>query len=345
MGVDLGDLAVKHPITLDSLSGKIIAIDSYNILYQFLSSIRQEDGRPLMDFKGNITAHLSGLFYRTAKLIENGIKPVYVFDGKPSKLKEKTIAERVEAKKLAAQKWKEALDEGRMDDAKKYAQGSSKLTLEMVGECKKLLEAMGVPIVQAPTEGEAQASMMVQKGLAYAAGSQDYDCLLFGAPTLVRNLSITGRRKVPRQERFILVEPEEIRIKETLSLLGLTREQLIWLGLLLGTDFNDGVKGVGPKTALKIIKQNKTLEDVLAYAKTKYNYEFEVEPNEVIDLFLNPKYAEVEPPKWNNSNIDAVSKLLVEDHDFSADRVQNTLVALEKILKERGAQSKLDQWF
>ncbi len=345
MGVDLGDLAIKHTISLDTLSGKIIAIDSYNVLYQFLSSIRQEDGRPLMDFKGNITAHLSGLFYRTAKLIENGIKPVYVFDGKPSKLKERTIAERVEAKKLAAEKWKEAIEDGRLIDAKKYAQGSSKLTLEMVQECKKLLCAMGIPVVQAPGEGEAQACTMVQKGLAYAAGSQDYDCILFGTPVLVRNLSITGRRKIPRQERFIIVEPEEIYLKETLSSLSLTREQLIWLGLLLGTDFNEGVKGVGPKTALKIIMQNKTLQDVLSYVKTKYNYEFEVEPNEVIDLFMNPKYTDVDAPKWLDPDMDAVTKILVDEHDFSADRVQKTIEDLKKILKERGAQSKLDQWF
>ena len=345
MGVDLGDLAVKHTMTLDSLSGKIIAIDSYNILYQFLSSIRQEDGRPLMDFKGNITAHLSGLFYRTSKLIENGIKPVYVFDGKPSNLKAKTIAQRVEAKKLAAEKWKDAIEEGRMDDAKKYAQGSSKLTLEMVEECKKLLSAMGVPTVQAPGEGEAQASIMVEKGLAYATGSQDYDVLLFGSPILVRNLSITGRRKVPRQERFIVVEPEQINLKETLASLELTREQLIRLGLLLGTDFNEGVKGVGPKTAFKIITQTKNLQEMVAYVKTKYNYDFEVELTEVIDLFMNPKYNDVENPKWNEPDIDAVTKILVDDHDFSADRVQSTMVNLQKILKERGAQSKLDQWF
>ncbi len=171
MGVDLGDLAVKHTISLQSLSGKAIAIDAYNMLYQFLASIRQPDGTPLMDHKGNVTGHLSGLFYRTCKLIENGIKPIYVFDGKAHSFKERVKEERAEVKKAAEKKWKEALELERYAEAKKYAQATSRLTPEMAEESKLLLEAMGVPVVQAPSDGEAQAAVMVRKGIAHATAS------------------------------------------------------------------------------------------------------------------------------------------------------------------------------
>jgi len=345
MGVDLGDLAVKRTISLDSLSGKTLAIDAFNTLYQFLASIRQEDGTPLMDYRGNVTAHLSGLFYRTTKFLENGIRPVYVFDGKASPLKGRVQEERAETKMAAKKKWEAALEQGRYDEAKKFAQATSRLTSGMVEESKLLLAAMGVPSVQAPSDGEAEAALMVRNGLAYATASQDYDALMFGSPVLVRNLSITGRRKVPRQDRYVMVEPEEISLKETLGSLGMTQDRLIFIGLLLGTDFNEGVKGVGPKTALKIVKETKTLDDVVAYVKAKYDYEFEVDPEEVLHLFLSPPYAEPGQLKWSEPDADAVTKLLVREHDFSEDRVGNVLAQLQKVLKEKGSQSKLGQWF
>ncbi len=345
MGVDLGDLAVKHTISLDSLTGKTLAIDAFNMLYQFLASIRQEDGTPLMDYKGNVTAHLSGLFYRTSKLLESGIRPVYVFDGKASALKGRVQEERAETKKVAKKKWEAALEQGKYEEAKKFAQATSRLTPGMVEESKKLLAAMGVPSVQAPSDGEAEAALMVQNGLAHATASQDYDALMFGSPVLVRNLSITGRRKVPRQDRYIMVEPEEINLQETLASLGITRDRLIFIGMLLGTDFNEGVKGVGPKTALKIVKETKTLDDVIAYVKQKYEYEFEVDAEEVLHLFLSPPYQDPGKLAWSAPDAESVKRILVQEHDFSEDRVGNTLAQLEKILKEKGAQSKLGQWF
>lgn len=346
MGVDLGDLAVKHTISLDSLSGKIIAVDAFNVLYQFLASIRQEDGTPLMDFKGNITAHLSGLFYRSTKLIENGIKPIYVFDGKRTKLKGKTMEQRAKAKQIAKEKWERALAKGELKEAKKFAQATSRLTPEMADETKELLDYMGIPWVQAEGEGEAQAALMVQEGAAYAVASQDFDSLLFGAPVLVRNLSITGRRKVPRQDRFIMIEPEEIRLKETLKELGITREQLINIGILTGTDFNEGVYRVGPKTALKIVKEHKKLDDVEKYVKEKYNYEFEVNPKEIFDLFMKPKKKKT-PSKfrWGNVDIGNIEELLVKRHDFSEDRVRKTTENLIKSFEEKGKQKDLGQWF
>ncbi|MFH1394303.1 MAG: flap endonuclease-1 [Candidatus Micrarchaeota archaeon] len=346
MGVDIGDLAVKHTVSLQSLSGKAVAIDAFNVLYQFLASIRQEDGTPLMDFKGRVTAHLSGLFYRTSRFVENGMKPIYVFDGKPSLMKEKTRAERSEIKKIAEEKWKKALEDERLEDARKYAAGTSRLTPEMVEECKVLLDGMGIPYVQAPGEGEAQAAVMVEKGIAYATASQDYDAMLFGSPILLRNISITGRRKVPRQDRYIMVEPEEIRLQETLLELGIDRKKLIMLGILLGTDFNDGVRRVGPKTAIKIVREVKSLKGMASYVKEKYDYEFDVDPEDVMNLFLKPHYAPVRKKlKWGDTKKDDVMKLLVEEHDFSEERVGRTIDGMVKTMKESSAQSKLGDWF
>ena len=346
MGVDLGDLASKHSISLDALSGKIIAIDAFNVLYQFLASIRQEDGTPLMDFSGNVTAHLSGLFYRNSKLIKNGIKPVYVFDGGSPEFKQKTKEKRAVAKKAAEAKWKKALEEHKLEEARMYAQGTSRLTNEMVQEAKHLLNAMGIPYVQAPSEGEAQAAIMVQKGIAYAAASQDYDALLFGSPLLIRNLSITGKRKVPRQDRFVMIEPEQIRLSETLAGLGITREKLVWLGLLVGTDFNKGVFRVGPKKALKIVKEYESAQEMLAFVREKYNYEFEVDFDTLVDFFMNPGYAEVDEKfRFGDVDQDKVKSILVEKHDFAPERVEKVLSDIVESFREKGAQKKLDDFF
>ncbi len=346
MGVDLGELAVKHTISLESLAGKAIAIDAFNTLYQFLASIRQEDGTPLMDFKGRITAHLSGLFYRTARLVENGIKPIFVFDGIPPKFKRRTTEQRAKNKQEAEAKWKKALEEERYEDAKKYAQATSRLTQDMIDESKQLLDAIGIPYVEALSEGEAQASWMVRQGVAYAASSQDYDSILFGSPILIRNITITGRRKIPRQDRYILIEPEEIRLEETLGALGLTRERIIMVGMLTGTDFNEGVRGVGPKTAMKIIKEIKTLKDLENYLYEKYQYEFETDINEIFEFFMNPPYKKIEKKfEWGKINKEKVENLLVKDHDFSEERIASTLAKIEKSFAEKGAQSKLEEWF
>ncbi len=345
MGVDIGDLVPKHPTTLEALSGKYVALDAFNILYQFLASIRQEDGTPLMDFKGRPTGHLSGLFYRNANLIENGIKPIYVFDGEQPEFKKKEIERRKEAKKEAEAKWREALDYERIEDARKFAQATSRLTKEMVEESKQLLSAMGIPCVEAPSEGEAQAAHMVKTGAAYASASQDYDSILFGSPRLIRNLSITGRRKVPRQDRYVLVEPEEILFDEVLSSLSVNREQLVLVGILSGTDFNSGVKGVGAKTALKIVKEHPTLAAVKSHVKTKYNYEFEEDVEAILDFFLNPPAKDVGKVKQGSLSFEEVRKILVEEHDFSEERVDRALNGMEKSLKEKGAQKKMDEWF
>lgn len=240
MGVPIGDLVPRKEIDLENLYGKKIAIDALNAIYQFLSTIRQRDGTPLMDSKGRITSHLSGLFYRTINLMEAGIKPAYVFDGKPPEFKRKELEKRREAREEAELKWKEALAKGNLEEARKYAQRATKVNEMLIEDAKKLLQLMGIPIIQAPSEGEAQAAYMASKGDVYASASQDYDSLLFGAPRLIRNLTITGKRKMPGKDVYVEIKPELVVLDEVLKELKITREKLIELAILVGTDYNPG---------------------------------------------------------------------------------------------------------
>lgn len=343
MGVDLGDLVPRTPTDLSSLSGKVVAIDAYNALYQFLAIIRQPDGTPLMDHSGRITSHLSGLFYRTCNLLELGIKPVYVFDGKPPDLKEAEIKSRMKVKEEAIKKYEAALREGKIEEARKYAQMTSHLKDYMAEDAKRLLTLMGVPWVQAPSEGEAQAAHIVRKGDANFCASQDYDSLLFGAPHLLRNLTISGKRKLPRKNVYVEVTPEIVELDRILRELGITREQLIDVGILIGTDYNpDGVRGIGPKTALKLIKTYGSLEKALPAIK---GAEFPVEPAKIREIFLHPNVTDKYEIKWGEPNIEGVLSFLCGEKDFSEDRVRKALEEAIRGMRKARAKRTLESWF
>lgn len=331
MGVSLSSLVEGKEIDFAFLSGKTIAIDGYNTLYQFLSIIRDRfTGEPLRDSQGRITSHLSGLFYRTSKLVEGGITPIFVFDGKPPEFKKATIDGRVKIRDDAETKWKEALKKGDAEKARMYAQGASKLTKEMVEEAKILLGYMGVSWVQAPSEGEAQATHMVKRGQAYAVGSQDWDSLLFGAERAVRNLTLSGKRKVARKEQYVEVVPELITLHDVLKTLGIGYEQLILLGMLIGTDYNPGgVKGVGPKTALKLVKEHKNLEGLLRYI----TWECAVPAEKIFDFFLHPPAEDVAIVKQKLEPEKILSFL--REHDFSQERIENVAKKLSQVKDEQ----------
>lgn len=341
MGVQISGIIPKTEVNIEDLAGRKIAIDAYNILYQFLSIIRQRDtGELLRDSKGRITSHLSGIFYRTIKLVQNGVKPLYIFDGEPPEFKKKTIEEREKTREEARKKWKEAVREGRKEDIMVYAQGAARLTDEMMEESKRVLDAMGIPWVQAPSEGEAQCAFLCKNEDVDSSASQDYDSLMFGSPRLIRNLSITGRRKLPRQEAYIEIKPEIIELERVLSELGITREQLVIMGLLVGTDYNpQGIKGIGPKTALKIVKENKTLDKVLENVE----WTFDVDPHEIYDFFLKPPVSKEYKIEWREPDRDRMIELMVEEHDFSKERVENALSRLIEA-KKSGTQLRLEDW-
>ena len=338
MGIPISDILPKKEIELVELSGKKIAIDAYNSIYAFLSIIRDRmTGEPLKDSHGNVTSHLSGLFYRNTNFLENGIKPVWVFDGEPPKLKKKTIEARAAAKEEARKKWEEALERG--EEAIRYAQATAKMTDKMVADSKRLLDVMGIPWIQAPSEGEATCANLCKKNVVFAAGSQDTDSLLFGCPRLVRNLSISGRRKVPRKDEYMEIKPEMIELEEVLSTLGMTREQLIIIGILVGTDYNPGIEKVGPKTALKLVNEHKTLEKILENVEWKAD----VDAEEVYNFFMKPPVAEKFEIEWKQPNNEKIMEFMVEEHDFSKDRIEKAIEKLQKSFVE-GRQASLKGW-
>lgn len=343
MGVDLGDLISHRKITLDDLSGKTFAVDAYNALYQFLAIIRGPTGVPLMDRQGRVTSHLSGLLYRTTNLAERRIRLVYVFDGTPPALKETEIRRRRAVKVEAAVKYETAIARGEVEEAKRYAQATASLKDLMVEDAHRLLEYLGVPYVQAPSEGEAQAAYMVARGDVWAAASQDYDSLLFGATKLVRNLAITGKRKLPMREAYVQVDPEIIELAATLELLALTREQLIDLGILIGTDFNpDGFKGVGPKTALKLLRENGTIEGI-----ADKDPDFKPPPslNRIRQIFLRPEVTSSYTLHWKEPQTEELVRFLCGERGFNEERVRNAVERANSALSKDSGKQTLESFF
>jgi flap endonuclease-1 len=341
MGVNLRNIADPKKIELEVLSGKTVAIDAFNTLYQFLSIIRGMTGELLRDNKGRVTSHLSGLFYRNMNLLETGVKLIYVFDGTPPKLKSLEISRRREVKVLAGQMYKEALEKKDFEAAKKYASATAYLDNQMVEESKQLLDLMGIPWIQAPSEGEATAAHLSAIGKADFVGSQDYDSLLFGGAKLVRNLTISGKRKLPNRSTRVDVIPETVYLSEVLAKNNITREQLIDIGILLGTDFNpDGFEGIGPATALKMIRKYGKIENI-PDLKGRVNFD----PNEIREIFLHPQVSTREDLDLEQkpSDNDGLSKFLIDEHDFSRERIDAALQRLDA--RKKLASQSLEQWF
>ena len=343
MGVDLAEIIPEEPTTLDALLNKTLAVDAYNTLYQFLAIIRQPDGTPLKDRAGRVTSHLSGLLYRTANLVEKGLKLAFVFDGKPPELKEMEIRRRRVLKEEAAVRYERAIKEGKMREARTYAQATSRLKDLMVDDSKRLLDALGVPWIQAPSEGEAQAAFMAARGDVWGVASQDHDSLLFGAPRMTKNLAITGRRKLPRREAYVEVEPVIVELAKVLKEFSMTREQLVDVGILIGTDFNpDGVRGIGPKTALRLIREYGNLETVMSK-----NPEIKIspDPNSIRRIFLEPKVTREYSLNWSKPDEEKIIAFLCRERDFSEDRVRKALSRMQATTSRQHAKTTLESYF
>ena len=340
MGLNLKELVVREKTTLESFSSKIIAVDAYNAIYQFLASIRGPDGLQLSDSEGRITSHLSGLLYRNINFLSLGIKPVYVFDGKPPSLKTAEIERRKQIKKDATVKYEKAIAEGNMEDARKFAQQTTSMKDGMVKESKQILSYFGIPYIDAPSEGEATAAHLTNTGQAYASASQDFDSILCGAKRLIRNFTNSGRRKIPNRNTYVEIEPEIIETQKTIDSLGITREQLVDVGILIGTDFNpNGFERIGPKTALKMIKQHLRLEDIPQIQEQLQEIDYE----QIRKIFLEPIVADVDEIVFGNVDYEGMANYLVKERSFSEDRIQSSLNRLKKALEKKS--HNLDQWF
>ena len=340
MGLDLKSLLVRDKTKLESFTNKIVAIDAYNAIYQFLAIIRGPEGLHLTDTQGRVTSHITGLLYRNINFLSLGIKPVYVFDGKPPSLKSAEIEHRKQIKKDATVKYERAVSEGKMEDARKFAQQTTSMKDGMVEDSKHLLDLFGIPYIQAPSEGEATAALLTTTGHADVAASQDFDSILFGARKLVRNFTNSGRRKLPNRNTYIEIEPEIIDYRKNLEALGITREQLIDVGILIGTDFNpDGFERVGPKTAIKMIREYGKLEDV-----TQIQEQLEtIDYNAIRKIFLEPEVARVDKIEFGEVKYDDIINYLSNERSFSRDRVNSSLNRLKKSLDKKS--QTLEKWF
>ncbi|MEK6823960.1 MAG: flap endonuclease-1 [Nanoarchaeota archaeon] len=346
MGLNIREIIPRKEIKISDLNGKMLCVDAFNTLYQFLSTIRQPDGTPLMDNKKRITSHLSGIFYRNIKLLSEGVKLIYVFDGEAPELKLKTHKKRKESRDIAKEKYESAKQEEDIEEMKRYSSQLLRLDDEMIKESKELLEAMGIPVVQAPSEGEAEAAYLVRhKSEIYAAVSQDYDSLLFGASMLIRNLTISQRKKT--YSGYIEVNPEVIDLQDVLNKLEINLDQLICLGILVGTDYNPrGIPGIGQKKALGIVQKFKTPVGIFKEFEEKINNlpeEDKFDWQEIFELFHKPNVKNADFI-FREVNEEKIKEILVKEHDFSDERIEKQLERLRES-KEKSKQKNLEKWF
>jgi len=345
MGLNIREIIPRKELEISDLSGKLVCVDAFNILYQFLSTIRQVDGTPLMDNKKRVTSHLSGIFYRNINLLSEGMKLVYVFDGKPPELKAKTHFNREAGRDTAKERYEEAKQQEDISGMRRYGSQLIRLEDEMIEESKELLEAMGIAVVQAPGEGEAEAAYLSRKKEVYAAVSQDYDSLLFGAKSLIQNLTMARKRRT--LSGWIEIKPEIIELQRVFNLLEINLDQLICLGILVGTDYNPkGIPGIGQKRALDIVRRYrqpvlifKSVEEQLLNLSEEDRFNWQ----EIFALFHKPNVIDTEF-EFEKINEEKIKEILVERHDFSEDRVNKQLDKLRD-LTEKNKQKGLDTWF
>lgn len=337
MGVNLTPIILKKTTSLEALRGRSFAVDAFNVLHQFLALIRTRDGRPLSDGEGRVTSHLVGLVFRTTRLIaDHRMKLVFVFDGRPPRLKGTEVEKRRALKERAEEEYAEAVEAGDMATAFSKAVQTGRLDAGMIDDTKRLLDLLGVPWVQAPGEGEAQAAHMARRGDAWAASSRDYDSLLFGAPRLVRYLTIHGQEWLPSRGRARRLEPEVIGLDEFLGHHGITRGQLVDLAILVGTDFNEGIKGIGPKTALKLVRDHGSLEEMAEDVRARLPASYE----EIRRIYLEPDVTDEYRVEAGPLREEELVSFLCEERAFSRGRVETVVSRM----RESERQRSLEDW-
>ena len=340
MGLNLTPIAVKKLIQLEALRGRTLAVDANNELHQFLALIRKPDGTPLTDRYGNITSHLAGLMFRSTRLIHDyNLRLIFVFDGKPPQLKDAEVARRRELKEKATIEWQKALAAKDYVKAFSKAVTTGRFTTSMIEDAKRLLNLLGIPFVQAPSEAEAQAAYMASKGDVWASASRDYDSLLFGTPRLLRFLTISGTEFLPSKGVSRPIKPELIELDDMLGNLRISRDQLVDLGLLIGTDFNKGVKGIGPKKALQLLSKHRNLENLSDDIKSKLPQNY----REIRDFFLDPPVTSDYSTNYGELQEEKLYSFLIEARDFSVDRVSKIVERMRGVY-EKQKRPDLTQW-
>ena len=319
MGVQLGilvkELKVGKIVDIDFFRGKIIAVDALPTLYEMLAMIRDKRGLYLVDKSGRVTSHLVGLFNRVCRMLANEIRPVFVFDGPPHPLKMRELELRKKEKMEFQKKFIQAVLSGRYDEAKKLGKRAMFVNDEMIQSAKRLLKLMGIPIINAPHDGEAQTAYLVKKEEAFVAAVRDWDAFLYGSPRIVMDLKLSPTP-------YVL--PRFYELSEFLEKAEITLKQLIDIAILIGTDYSpEGFEGIGPKKAYNLIKKYKSIEELIKHRKIKWKYD--IPPDTIRNIFLNPDVTDNYTIEFREPNVEKVIEFLVEEYNFSRKRVQKEL--------------------
>jgi len=333
---DIAPSAIKEN-EMKNFFGRKVAVDASMCMYQFLVAVRQE-GANLTDADGETTSHLMGMFYRTIRMVDNGIKPVYVFDGKPPEMKGGELAKRAERREAAQKSLTEAEEKGNQEDIDKFSKRLVKVTKTHVDECKQLLKLMGIPFVAAPCEAEAQCAALVRAGKVYGTATEDMDALTFGSTVLLRHMTFSEARKMPIKE---------FHLQRVLDEAGLTQQEFIDLCILMGCDYCDSIRGIGPKRAIELIQKHRSIEGILAALDTK---KYTVPENwpfvEARRLFVEPDVADAKDLeiKWSEPDEDALVEYMCGSKGFNEERIRN---GAKKLAKARNTttQGRLDGFF
>ena len=336
MGVKLSGIIPTEEISLKDLVGKKIAVDFSNCVYQFLSSIRQQNGELLRDSKGRVTSHLMGIWTRFSDLMSMDLKLAIVFDGKAPELKLREQEKRAERKVKAENEYKKAVEEKDVDKMYKFAKRTSRLNHEIIDESKELIKAMGLPIIQAPSECDAQMAFMNEREDVWACATTDFDPFLHGAPRCITNLTLSQKRRLPGGG-YVLTKPYLVELDKILKELKLNRDQLIALSILVGTDYNEGVRGIGPKTALRLVKDIHDFDKLFKDVKAEFNWK------QIFAVFKSMPVMKNYQLKWGEGDVYRVKKILVDEHEFNEERVDKVLNKLREVKSEK-SQEGLKKW-
>ncbi|XP_029666544.1 flap endonuclease 1 [Formica exsecta] len=333
---DIAPGAIKER-ELKHYFGRKIAVDASMCLYQFLIAVRSE-GAQLTTVDGETTSHLMGTFYRTIRLVEQGIKPVYVFDGKPPNLKSGELAKRAERRDEAQKLLQAAEEDGNVEAIDKFSRRLVKVTKNHTEEAKQLLQLMGIPYIDAPCEAEAQCAALVKAGKVFATATEDMDALTFGCNVLLRRLTLSEARKLPVQE---------IHLDKVLTDLELNHDEFIDLCIMLGCDYTGSIKGVGPKRAIELIKNYRSLDKIIENIDTKkYSVPENWNYKDARLLFQEPEVMNTEDIqlKWSEPDEEGLVKFLCGDKQFNEERIRNGAKKLHKA-RNTSTQGRLDSFF
>ncbi|MFX0073588.1 MAG: hypothetical protein ACFFAO_21125 [Candidatus Hermodarchaeota archaeon] len=336
MGVKLGELIVRRKINYSQLNGKIIAIDAPNIIFGFFNySLKPKNSSTskfLMDRTQRVISHLYGMLYRINFLYSLNLFPIFCFDGREPELKRKITKNYLNDFNFAKKMYRKAIREGNLQSARNISLSKEFLWSNMISESKLLLNALGIPFLESPASSEAQCAYLVKKKIANFANSQDFDILLHGCPHILQNLKKSLRKKVKGKWIYKRIEPYYISLEENLKILRLDQFQLIDLAILIGTDYNKGIHGIGALTALELIKKYRNIEGIIYNKKDQYDFN-QLTPEvitKIRKIFLIPEVIEnIDDLTWNLPNKTELMRLLCEDHYLNKERVERIL---EKIV-------------